>query len=145
MGETEEIADPDFFELMVTRFTPSPQSEECRIRTVQELDLQLAPFLEESMLAIGLSCVAEGAGWGYFLLLVNGARAWVHLMEGRCVTAHDTNLGVKATPLVRFQDDAGVWHEVPFQDTITREQGIRALQHWVPHGEKMPELTWVQS
>jgi hypothetical protein len=94
------------------------------------------------MLAIGLNCVAEGADWGSFLLLLNGERGVVHLMEGPCLTARDPNLRAPGAPSVKFQDDAGVWHDVPFEGTISREQGLRALRHWLPRGEKLPELTW---
>jgi hypothetical protein len=141
MSQQDEVADPDFFELMVARFTPAPRADECRISTARELDEQLAGVLAEPMLAVGLNCVAEGADWGSLLLLLNGERAWVHLMEGPCLTARDPTVSRSGAP-VSFRDDAGVWHEVPFEDTIPREQGLRALRHWLPRGEKLPELVW---
>jgi hypothetical protein len=139
----EDADDSDYFELMIARFKPKLQTEECRIKTGEELDDRLARVLAEPQLAIGLGFVEDGAGWGYFLLLLNGERAWIHLMEGPCVTGRDSKVALADTRPVRFRDDVGVWHEVPFKDTITREQGVQALRHWLPRGEKLPELTWV--
>jgi hypothetical protein len=141
--ELEDIADPDFFELMIARFTPKPRVEECRIKTVKEFDERLAPLIAEPMLAIGLNCIAEGAGWGSFLLLLSEERALIHLMEGPCLTAHEAGHRFSGAPTVKFLDDAMVWHEVPFERTVSREQGLRALRHWLPRGEKLPELMWV--
>jgi hypothetical protein len=141
MSKPDEVADPDFFELTIARFTPKPVVEECRIKTVCELDDRLAEIITEPMLAIGLGCVAEDADWGHFLLLLNGERSWVHLMEGPCLTARDPSVSGART-LMSFQDDAGVSHEIPFEDTISREQGLRALRYWLPRGEKLPELVW---
>jgi hypothetical protein len=142
MSQSDEVADPDFFKLMIARFAPKSKSE-CRIKSVDELDARLTGVLSESMLAIGLACVAEGADWGAFLLLLNGERAWVHLMEGPCLTARDPEARGSGAS-VRFCDDAGVWHEIPLEDTISREQGLRALRHWLPRGDKLPELAWGQ-
>jgi hypothetical protein len=141
MSQLDEVADSDYFDLTIARFTPKPRADECRIKTVRELNERLAEIITEPMLAIGLGCVAEGADWGHFLLLLNGERAWVHLMEGPCLTAHDPSVSGSRT-LVSFQDDAGVSHEIPFEDTISREQGLRALRHWLPRGKKLPELVW---
>jgi hypothetical protein len=41
-----------------------------------------------------------------------------------------------------FQDDVGVSHVVPLEGTIAREQGLAALRHWMPRGEKLPGLVW---
>jgi hypothetical protein len=141
MSQLDEVADPDYFDLMIARFTPTPRTEESRIKTVRELDERLAGIMADPILAIGLGCVAEDADWGHFLLLLNGERARVHLMEGPCLTARDPNVSGSRT-LVGFQDDAGVSHLIPFDDTISREQGLRALRHWLPCGEKLPELVW---
>src|SRR5262245_27018713 len=92
MSDCEEVADPDYFELLISRFTPQATSEESRINTVQELDERLAPVRPEPRLAILLCCVAEEADWGSFTLLLNGERALVHLLEGPCFTARDPNL-----------------------------------------------------
>jgi hypothetical protein len=144
MPPTEDVADLDFFELMIARFTPNPQVSEWRINTVRELDECLAGLLTEPLLAVGLGCVAEGADWGSFLLLLHRERGWVHLMEGACLTARDPSL-TGPNGVVRFQDDAGVWHEVAFEETISREQGLQALRHWLPRGDKLPELRWVKA
>ena len=141
MSQLDEVADPDYFDLIIAHFTPKPRADECRIKTVRELDERLAEIITEPMLAIGLGCVAEDANWGHFLLLLNGERSWVHLMEGPCLTARDPSVSGSRT-LVSFQDDAGVSHEIPFEDTISREQGLRALRYWLPRGEKLPELVW---
>lgn len=141
MSKLDEVADPDYFDLMIVRFTPRPRAHECHVKTLRELDECLAGIMTEPMLAIGLGCVAEDAGWGHFLLLLNGERGWVHLMEGACLTARDPRVSGSRT-LVSFQDDVGVSHEIPFEDTISREQGHQALRHWLPRGEKLPELVW---
>ena len=141
MSQLDEVADPDYFELMIARFTPKPRVGEFRITTMGELDERLAEIMTEPMLAIGLGCVAKDANWGHFLLLLNGERAWVHLMEGPCLTARDPSVSGSHS-LVAFQDDVWVSHEIPFEDTISREQGLRALRHWLPRGEKLPELVW---
>lgn len=141
MSEMDQVAAPDYFELMIARFTPKPRADELRITTLGELDQCLAHCMTEPMLAIGLSCVAEDADWGHFLLLMNGERAWVHLMEGPCRTARDPGVNGSRS-LVTFEDDGGVSHKIPFEDTISREQGLRALRHWLPRGEKLPELVW---
>jgi hypothetical protein len=141
MSQPEEVADPDFFELMIARFTPKPRAKQCRIKTVGELDERLAGALADPMLAIGLTCVAEGVDWGSFLLLLNGERAWVHLMVGHCITARDPKIR-DTSASVSFLDDAGVWHQMPFEATLSREQGLCALRHWLPRGEKLPKLAW---
>ena len=144
MSELDEMADADFFELLVTRFTPEPSTEECRIETVQELDERLAPILSEQMLAINLNCVSDDADWGSFLLLLCGERALIHLMEGPCISARDPSLVAPDASPVRFRDDAGFWHEAPFEHTISREQGLRALRHWLSQGETASELSWTR-
>jgi hypothetical protein len=58
MSQLDEVADPDYFDLMIARFTPKPRADECRIKTVRELDERLAEIITEPKLAIGLGCVA---------------------------------------------------------------------------------------
>ena len=89
---------------------------------------------------VGPTFVTEGADWGSFLLLPNGGRAWVHLMEGPCPTARDADL-TDTGGSVGLQDDVGVWHQAPFESTISREQRFRASRHRPPRGEKWPGLT----
>lgn len=144
MSELEELADADFFELMVTRFTPESSTEECQIETLQELDERLATVLSDQMLAINLNCVSDDADWGSFLLLLCGERALVHLMEGPCISARDPSLSAPGAAPVRFRDDAGFWHEAPFEHTISREQGLRSLRRWLSQRSKAPELLWTQ-
>jgi hypothetical protein len=57
------------------------------------------------------------------------------------LTARDPAFAAgKAT--VMFEDDGGNVHEVPLRDTISREQGLRALRCWMPRAEKWSELVW---
>jgi hypothetical protein len=141
MSQVDELPDPEYFDLMIARFTPKLSASECRIRTVRELDERLAETMTEPMLAIGIGCVTKDADWDHFLLLLNGDRAWIHLMAGRCITARDPN-SLSSQTLVNFQDDAGVSHKIAFQDTVSRDQGLRALRHWLPRGDKLTELVW---
>jgi hypothetical protein len=133
---------PEYFELMIARFMAEPTTEECRVESLEELDVRLAPVLSEPILTIGLNRVIDDADWGHFLLLLNGDRAWIHLVDGPCLTGRDPNLRASAAQPVMFQDDAGVWHEVPYDGTLSREQGLAALRHWAPRGEKSAELAW---
>jgi hypothetical protein len=55
------IAEPDYFELALTRFTPRPVTRTSRIKTVTELDEQLPSAAGEELLSVGVCCVAEGA------------------------------------------------------------------------------------
>src|SRR5262245_2267436 len=45
MSQSEEVAEPDFFELMIARLTPKALVEEYRIKAVEELDERLAGVL----------------------------------------------------------------------------------------------------
>jgi hypothetical protein len=144
MTEPEELADNNYFELMVTRFLPRPKTEEFHIKTVQELDECLASVLPEHVLTVSLNCVSEEADWGSFVLLLCGERALVHLIEGPCLSARDPSLGAGSGRMVKFQDDAGFAHEVPFEHTLAREQGLKALRLWLPRGERLTELPWTQ-
>jgi hypothetical protein len=45
MSQLDEVADPDCFDLMIARFTPTPRTEESRIKTVRELDERLAGIM----------------------------------------------------------------------------------------------------
>ena len=60
MSELGELADTDFFELMVTRFTPEPSAEECQIETVQELDER--DLRAERLHALDVEADGEAAG-----------------------------------------------------------------------------------
>lgn len=65
MSQSDEVAEPDYFDLKIARFAPKRRVDECRIKTVGELDERLAEIIAEPMLAIGLGCVAEEADWGH--------------------------------------------------------------------------------
>jgi hypothetical protein len=137
-----DLADPDYFELSLTRFAPEPVTLTRRIRTVAELDEHLIPAAGEATLCVGLTCVAEEAEWGAFCLLLGGTRGYVHLQEGPCLTACDPASAVPDGGSVHFLDDGGNCHEIALRNTVAREQGLRALRHWMPHGERLPELIW---
>jgi hypothetical protein len=143
MPDSSDPAAPDFFEMVVTQFTPKRATSVWRINTLDQLDGHLATVLSVPTLAIGVACVAEGCDWGTFTLLLTDRRAWVHLMEARCVTARVPSSGARDASRIRFLDDAGHPHEIPLADTVPREQGIQALRHWSPSGAKLPLLTWL--
>ena len=120
MAPTSElIDDPDYFTLVLTRFTPRPKAEESRINSVTEFDEKLAPVQAEPLLFVGLSCMAEGAEGGAFSLFLSGDRAWIHLMEGRCLTGKDPESVRHGPDTVRFQDDGGNWHDLALSDTVS--------------------------
>ena len=137
-----ELAEPDDFELVVTGFDPTPVTRTVRIKTVAELDASLRDREGEELLFVGLSCIAEGAEWGAFGLFLSGGRAYIHLVEGPCLTARDPSEVVPDGGGVRFRDDGGNWHEFPMAETVSRELGLRAVRHWLPRGDKLPELSW---
>lgn len=136
---------PDYFELTLTHFTPHPVTESCKIETVAELDEYLLRIAGEKLLSIGVGCIADEADWGSCWLFINGDRAHIHLLEGPCVTGRDPSIAEQGGERVRFRDDGGNWHDFEFVDTVSREQGLRALRHWLPRGEKLPELRWDQA
>ncbi len=136
------FAEPDDFELVLTRFAPRPVTQTFQIKTVAELDTNLLEVGGEDLLCIGLGCIAEGADWGSFWLLLNGTRAYIHLLEGPCLTARDPSEVVRDGEVIQFPDDGGNWHEVAAANTVSRELGLRAVRHWLPRGEKLPELSW---
>jgi hypothetical protein len=137
-----DIAEPDYFELALTQFAPRPATRTFRIKTVAELDEHLRSVAEQEFLSVGLCCIAEEADWGSFWLLVSGERACIHLLEGPCLTGRAPSPGGRGAERVRFLDDGGNWHEFALADTVSREMGLRALRHWLPRAEKLPELEW---
>ena len=72
----QESFEADSFELEVTTFRPAPVSKIRRVKTVAELDRQLAHCKAEPMLVTGLTALDEDeCGWGLFWLCLNGDRA----------------------------------------------------------------------
>lgn len=131
------------FKLNITRLRPGPMSEEKRIRSMQELDNELAFVKDWSVLAIGMTALAEGdTDWGSFWLFLKGERAWVHLIEGMCRTARDPLLVTLAEELIEFVIDTGESIKVRLRDTLSRDQGLKALRHWVAESEELAELRW---
>jgi hypothetical protein len=141
-----ENVEPDFFELELTSLEPTRVTRERRIKTVKGLDRALASFRSAAQLVVGLTAVdPDGCDMGSFWLFLNGDRAWIHLTEGACFTARDPAAPRRTRAVMGFHDDGGNTHRVRLHDTVSRDQGLRALRHWLPQGERLPELSWVQA
>ncbi len=137
--------EPEFFELEITRFEPTPATTEHRIKTVDALDRLLGNFESESELVIGLTAVdPDDCDMGSFWLFLKGERSWAHLTEGACYEARDPAFSGPSQATLEFQDDSGNQHRVPVRHTLSRDQGLKALRHWLPHGERLSELIWSQ-
>jgi hypothetical protein len=82
---------------------------------------------------------------GSFWLFLNGDRAWIHLIEGPYFTARDPAASGLPHAIVEFRDDTGSPHPIAVRDTVSRDQGLRALRLWMPHAERLAELTWTRA
>jgi hypothetical protein len=130
-----------YFELTIAGRSPEAP-EVVRVESPEGLEAHLARYEVEPLWAVGLGYVEDEADRGSFWLLVRGDRAFIHLMEGPCLSARDPAAIGGEDGTVAFRDDGGNWHEVPPKATVSREQGLRALRHWMTSGEKLPDLDW---
>lgn len=84
-----------------------------------------------------------GCVWAHF----NGKRAWVTHFDcpgGIDSYAHSTR-GLKGLPeRIGFQIDNGQLDEVHRFWTISRADGMRALEYFLLHGERHPNLNWLE-
>ena len=135
--------EPDFFEAAVTRFEPVKETKEFEIKSVKDLDRLWTSFASEKQLVVCVTAIdADGCDMGTFGLFLNRDRAWIHLTEGACHTARDSDFSPQDRTEVVFRDDAGREHRIPSHKTTSRDLGIKALRHWLPNGERLPELSW---
>lgn len=143
---SSETFGPDHWELTLSRFDvarmPVVEFEDYRLNSTDELNMVLDPFADESHLAIGLHEFDEDdCHWGSFWVFLNHLRAWIHLSEGPCLTARDRALSDSSLE-EEFLIDNGDTKKVPYRDTVSRTQGLRALRVWMSEGKKLAELTW---
>jgi hypothetical protein len=143
---SSETIGPDHWQLSLYRFdfaqVPVPEFEDYRLSSTDELDRVLDRFADESHLAIGLDELDEDdCHWGSFWVFLTHLRAWIHLMEGPCLTARDPTLSDSSIE-EEFLIDNGDSKQVPYRDTLSREQGLGALRVWMSEGKKLDELTW---
>jgi hypothetical protein len=135
----EAGADDAGFALEVTRFTPTFTTELLPISTLADFDAAVGRYESDPEMVFGLIC-DEGAG-GAFYLFISGDRAWIHLTAGPCSTARDRATQKSAERLV-FRLDNGERRTVARDETVSREQGCRALRHWFLTEQPWDELDW---
>jgi hypothetical protein len=81
--------------------------------------------------------------WAHFA----GPRAWVtHYERPGGVDAHARSTrGLKGLPeRIGFRIDNGQEDEVHRSWTVPRTDGMRALEYFLLHGERHPDLDWVE-
>jgi hypothetical protein len=127
------------FLLEVTRFTPKAVTETYSIEMPGDLDAAWSGCEGEETLVLALAC-DDGAAGAFFLFLAEG-RACIHLTEGVCWTACQ-QASQEGTKAVSFRMDNGETLEVIAEQTVTRQLGWTALQHWYLEGERWDVLRW---
>jgi immunity protein Imm1 of predicted polymorphic toxin system len=138
-----EVDDSDGgFTLEVTRFAPALATDALPVAALADFDAAIQRYDGEGEVVFGL--VGDEGAWGAFYLFVSGDRAWVHLTAGPCCTARSRVAPEPAEPLV-FRLDNGEQRAVPADQTVSREQGLRALRHWLCTGQPWPGLEWVRA
>jgi hypothetical protein len=127
------------FELQVTRFTPVVATDTLPVATLADFDATVRRYDGEQEVVFGL--VADGGAGGAFYLFVSGARGWVHLTAGPCRTARGRAASGQSEAVV-FRLGNGDRRVIPADQTVSREQGLRALRHWFRTEQPWPDLAW---
>jgi hypothetical protein len=118
------------------------ETEEYDVDSPEEFDERLADFRAEPELVVGVTYVYDEGGEGSFWLFLNGDRGYIHLIDGPCYTARNPAFEGLTQGALTFRDDVGFPHEIELRNTVTRDQGLAALRHWMQGGEQLSELTW---
>jgi hypothetical protein len=129
------------FVLEVTRFTPALATETLPVPALADFDDTVRRYEAEPELVFGLVC--DGGAGGAFYLFINGDRGWIHLTAGSCHTAHGRVEPQSVEPVV-FRLDTGRRQAVPADQTVSRQEGLRALRHWFCTEKPWPELDWIE-
>ena len=145
--EAHENANPDRrhgFTLRVVRFNPDRKGVPfLPVPTVDALRQALSPFVDHKWLVVYLERDRGEAGSVW--LHVSGDRAWVtHFTEPGGLDSYCRDVGYDGPDLaVEFWLDNGQADEIHRYWTVTRAEGLQALEYFLRHAGKDPGLDWV--
>ncbi len=132
------------FSLQVVFFAPKFGSSPSQpVTTIADLHSFLGPYLTKDKLAIFLDRAGgeSGAVWVH----LSGDRAWVtHFTEMGGVDSYACDLEYNGPDeLIGFLLDNRQLDEIHRYWTITKAEGLHALEYFLQHGENSPQLNWV--
>jgi hypothetical protein len=137
---------PQGFSVQVIRFDPTREGGPRQsVSTVTALRRVLAPFRAHEQLVVYLD--RDNGEAGSVWVHLTGDRAWVvHFTEPGGVDSYCHDLGDSVPDqMVGFLLDNGQLDDIHRYWTVTRAEGLRALEYFLQHGERDPVLSWVES
>ena len=113
------------------------------VTTAVDLHAVLEPYWSHERLAVFLE--RDGGDSGAVWLHLTGDRAWVtHFTEMGGVDSYCRDVGYSGRDeMVGFLLDNGQLDDIHRYWTVTRAEGLRALEYFLQHGERDPGLSWV--
>lgn len=136
---------PAEFTVQVVWFAPKRQGGPRQtVPTVAALRRVLAPYKGHERLVVYLD--RDGGDSGSVWVHVTGKRAWVtHFTEQGGADSYCCDAGYSGPDeMIGFLLSNGQLDEIHRYWTVTRAEGMRALEYFVRHGERDPALSWVE-
>jgi hypothetical protein len=144
-GGMEDQAAMPGFTLGVVRFRPAREGTSAEpVDDVDELRRRLAPYREHERLVITLD--RDGGEAGSVWVHLTGDRAWVtHFVRLGGTDAYCRDPGYRGPDeMVGFLLSNGQLDEIHRNWTVSRAEGLQALEHFVRDGGRDPALCWVE-
>lgn len=112
------------------------------VSTAADLHALLEPYRDHERLAVFLE--RDGGDSGAVWVHLTGDRAWVtHFTEMGGVDSYCRDVGYRGPDeMVGFLLDNGQLDHIHRYWTVTRAEGLRALDYFLLHGERDPGLSW---
>jgi hypothetical protein len=145
VGPGRDEPAPRGFAVHVIWYTPvragSPYQS---VTTVADLQAVLRPYWDHERLAVFLD--RDGGESGAVWVHLTGDRAWVvYFTEMGGVDSYCRDAGYSGPDeLVGFLLDNGQRDDIHRYWTVTRAEGLRALEYFLLHGERDPGLSWAE-
>jgi hypothetical protein len=136
---------PSGFAVYVIRHTPKRAGGPYHsVTTIADLHAVLQPYEGHERLVVYLD--RDGGDSGSVWVHLTGDRAWVtHFTEIGGVDSYcrDVTCG-GPDEMVEFLLDNGQRDDIHRYWTVTRAEGLQALEYFLLHGERDPGLSWAQ-
>src|SRR4051794_8414420 len=133
---------PPGFSVQVVWFAPKREGGPRHpVPNVAALRRVLAPFTDQERLVVYLD--RDGGETGSVWVHLTGDRAWVtHFTQIGGEDSYCRDAGYRGDEMIGFRLSNGQLDDVHRYWTVTRAEGLRALEYFIRHGERDPGLSW---
>jgi hypothetical protein len=136
---------PPGFTIQVTWFVPSRETGPLHsVTSAEDVRHILGPYQNHERLFIDAS--RDGGDSGYVFVHLTGDHAFVaHFTQPGGIDSYCCDRSqFRSDVVIGFKLDNGQLDKFPRFWTVSRADGLKAIEYFVEHGERDPSLDWVE-